>query len=213
MHSVDAAPSAPNAGYSIGDRVECLFHGSVGGTLWYPAVIHAVHHHSSDASSSAATHDVLFDDGDREDNVRSAFLRAPSGGGGGGTSSAGVVRRAPRAAVAGDSLDSFVDAANDFGYDSSYNGSSHVDVDLYKSPLSNEHPSVVGFLYCTFFDDENLWTAEYDGPNDSEVPVQGHVCEGGYLTGSGLYREYFVDCQVVSGDPNTPGLGLSLIHI
>jgi len=74
-----------------------------------------------------------------------------------------------------------------------------------------DHPTVAGFLYCTFFDDEQLWTAEYGGPTDCEVSISGHVCEGGYLQGSGNSGQFFVDCTVVSGDFNATRLGAKIV--
>ncbi len=104
-----------------------------------------------------------------------------------------------------DSLDALVHPRSGGGGGSTGGGGCRL-VAMASAAESDAPPSVAGFLYCTFFDDEALWTAEYDGPVDCEVPVHGHVCEGGYLQGIGPARQYGVDCFVIRGDPNSVAL-------
>ena len=101
-----------------------------------------------------------------------------------------------------DSLDSLMQQPAQSSQDTI---ASHTEQDL------SQYPSVDGFIFCTFFDDEKLWTAEYGGPNDCEVTVSGHVCEGGYLYGTGPFHEYHVNCTIVSGDSNAPEANAKII--
>jgi hypothetical protein len=158
-------------------------------------------------------------------NAGAAIVQQGGGGtragdGAGGGRGASSPSRAPQyyeqagGGGASDSLDSLYDGASARNRGSAATSGGSITALTRKSqqePFIGDYPSVVGFLFCTFFDDEKVWTAEYGGPRDCEVPIQGHVCESGYLTGTGPNYEYFVNSQVVSGDPNAPIAGAKIV--
>ena len=61
-------------GFTVGMRLEALWEGRIGGTVWYPGVITATH----DTGPSSPTFGIDYDDGDEEDEVPLRFLRHPS---------------------------------------------------------------------------------------------------------------------------------------
>jgi hypothetical protein len=55
--------------FNVGQRVDCLFEGALGGTEWYLGTIESL-------NTATGTYGILYLDGDRETGVRPEFIRA-----------------------------------------------------------------------------------------------------------------------------------------